>query len=77
LKSELQIKEEEVSSLKAQIREIQVRVRREQLLMTSAWHDQQKRDIRENILSQHQRLAPTSWLGVQRRVFSAQLGVRH
>jgi hypothetical protein len=29
------------------------------------------------VISQHQRIAPTSWLGVQRRVFSAQLGVRH
>ncbi|KAF9352835.1 hypothetical protein BGX34_011940 [Mortierella sp. NVP85] len=77
LKSELHIKEEEATALKRQLREMEIRVRREQLLMTSAWHDQQKRDIRENILSQHQKLAPTSWLGVQRRVFSAQLGVRH
>ncbi|KAF9956540.1 hypothetical protein BGZ65_002621 [Modicella reniformis] len=77
LQSELHMKEGEVDTLKRQIYETRVRVRREQLLMTSAWHDQQKRDIRENILSQHQRLAPTSWLGVQRRVFNSQLGIRH
>lgn len=59
------------------MREMEIQVRREQQLMTSAWHDQLRKGIRENVISQHQRIAPTSWLGVQRRVFSAQLGVRH
>ncbi|KAG0216647.1 hypothetical protein BGX33_012402 [Mortierella sp. NVP41] len=77
LQSELATKEEEVESLKRQMREMEIQVRREQQLMTSAWHDQLKRGVRDNVLSQHQRIAPTSWLGVQRRVFSAQLGVRH
>ncbi|KAG0275271.1 hypothetical protein BGZ95_008969 [Linnemannia exigua] len=77
LQSELATKEEEVESLKRQMREMEIQVRREQQLMTSAWHDQLRKGIRENVLSQHQRIAPTSWLGVQRRVFSAQLGVRH
>ncbi|KFH66906.1 hypothetical protein MVEG_07431 [Podila verticillata NRRL 6337] len=77
LQTELATKEEEVESLKRQMREMQIQVRREQALMTSAWHDQLKKGLRENVLSQHQRLAPTSWLGVQRRVFSSQLGVRN
>ncbi|KAF9902475.1 hypothetical protein EC991_004851 [Linnemannia zychae] len=77
LQSELATKEEEVESLRRQMREMEIQVRREQQLMTSAWHDQLRKGIRENVLSQHQRVAPTSWLGVQRRVFSAQLGVRH
>ncbi|KAF9965329.1 hypothetical protein BGZ70_005042 [Mortierella alpina] len=77
LKSELATKEEEVESLKRQMREMEIQVRREQQLMTSAWHDQIKKGLRDNVLSQHQRAAPTSWLGVQRRVFSSQLGVRH
>ncbi|KAG0367622.1 HOOK-domain-containing protein [Gamsiella multidivaricata] len=77
LKSELLTKEEEVESLKRQMREMQIQVRREQQLMTSAWHDHLKKGLRDNILSQHQRNAPTSWLGVQRHVFSSQLGVRH
>ncbi|KAF9430536.1 hypothetical protein BGZ94_006331 [Podila epigama] len=76
LQSELATKEEEVESLKRQMREMQIQVRREQALMTSAWHDQLKRGLRENVLTQHQRLAPTSWLGVQRQVFNSQLGVR-
>lgn len=59
------------------MRDMQIQVRREQALMTSAWHDQLKKGLRENVLTQHQRLAPTSWLGVQRRVFSSQLGVRN
>ncbi|KAG0326804.1 hypothetical protein BG004_002901 [Podila humilis] len=77
LQTELATKEEEVESLKRQMREMQIQVRREQALMTSAWHDQLKKGLRENVLTQHQRLAPTSWLGVQRRVFSSQLGVRN
>ncbi|KAF9154258.1 hypothetical protein BG015_001441 [Linnemannia schmuckeri] len=77
LQTELATKEEEVESLKRQMREMEIQVRREQQLMTSAWHDQLRKGIRENVISQHQRVAPTSWLGVQRRVFSAQLGVRH
>ncbi|KAI1315164.1 hypothetical protein EDD11_001221 [Mortierella claussenii] len=77
LKSELTSKEEEVESLKRQMREMQIQARREQQLMTSAWHDQQKKGLRDNILTQHQRHAPTSWLGVQRSVFNSQLGVRH
>ncbi|KAF9919768.1 hypothetical protein FBU30_010552 [Linnemannia zychae] len=77
LQSELASKEEEVETLKRQMREMEIQVRREQQLMTSAWHDQLRKGVRENVLSQHQRIAPTSWLAVQRRVFSAQLGVRH
>ncbi|OAQ24519.1 hypothetical protein K457DRAFT_81873, partial [Linnemannia elongata AG-77] len=77
LQTELATKEEEVESLKRQMREMEIQVRREQQLMTSAWHDQLRKGIRDNVISQHQRIAPTSWLGVQRRVFSAQLGVRH
>ncbi|KAG0326064.1 hypothetical protein BGZ99_010203 [Dissophora globulifera] len=77
LKSELMTKEEELESLKLQMREMQIQVRREQQLMTSAWHDQLNKGVRETILSQHQRVAPTSWLGVQRRVFNSQLGFRH
>ncbi|KAF9113589.1 hypothetical protein BGX27_001237 [Mortierella sp. AM989] len=77
LKSELTSKEDEVESLKRQMRDMQIQARREQQLMTSAWHDQLSKGLRENILTQHQRFAPSSWLGVQRRVFSAQLGARH
>ncbi|KAF9208492.1 hypothetical protein BGZ49_008677 [Haplosporangium sp. Z 27] len=77
LKNELTSKEEEVDSLKRQIRDMQIQVRREQQLMTSAWHDQLSKGLRENILTHHQRIAPTSWLGLQRRVFNSQLGVRH
>ncbi|KAF8921738.1 hypothetical protein BGZ58_003938, partial [Dissophora ornata] len=73
LKSELMTKEEEVESLKRQMREMQIQVRREQQLMTSAWHDQRNKGLQDNILSQHKRAAPTSWLGVQRRVFNSQL----
>ncbi|KAF9153589.1 hypothetical protein BGX20_004872, partial [Mortierella sp. AD010] len=57
-------------------RDMQIQNRREQQLMTSAWHDQLSRGLRENILTQHQKIAPTSWLGVQRSVFNSQLGVR-
>ncbi|KAF9437139.1 hypothetical protein BGZ76_001849 [Entomortierella beljakovae] len=77
LKSELTSKEEEVEILKRQMRDMQTQVRREQQLISSAWHDSLAKGVRENILTQHQRVAPTSWLGIQRRVFSNQLGVRH
>ncbi|KAF9586578.1 hypothetical protein BGW38_001823 [Lunasporangiospora selenospora] len=76
LKVELAAREGEVESLKKTLRETQYQTRREQQLLSSAWNDQIKRGLRENVISQHQRLAPTSWLGVQRRVFNAQLGVR-
>ncbi|GJJ78666.1 hypothetical protein EMPS_11025 [Entomortierella parvispora] len=76
LKSELASKEEEVESLKRQLRDMQVQVRREQQLISSAWHDQLNKGLRENVMTQHRRAAPTSWLGVQRHVFSQQLGVR-
>ncbi|KAF9898212.1 hypothetical protein BX616_004335 [Lobosporangium transversale] len=77
LKSELAAKEEEVESLKRQMLEMQKQSRREQLLMTSAWHDQQKKSLRDNILTYHRKVAPTSWLGKQRNVFNSQLGTRH
>lgn len=76
LKSELASKEEEVELLKRQMRDMQAQVRREQQLISSAWHEQLSKGLRENVLTQHRRVAPTSWLGVQRNVFSQQLGVR-
>ncbi|KAG0228858.1 hypothetical protein BGW41_003253 [Actinomortierella wolfii] len=76
LQSELDSKNEEIKRLKIQMQEKLIQWRREQQLMVSAWHDQLKKGLRENVLAQHQRMAPTSWLGVQRKVFSSQLGVR-
>ncbi|KAF9213864.1 hypothetical protein BGZ59_004732 [Podila verticillata] len=73
---ELISRDEEVESLKREMRMVQEQGRREQRMIASAWHDNLKRGLREAILSQHQRLAPTSWLGVQRRVFASQLGSR-
>ncbi|KAG0262173.1 hypothetical protein DFQ27_002507 [Actinomortierella ambigua] len=76
LQSELAMKQEENKRLKIQMEEKRIQWRREQQLMVSAWHDQLKKGLRENVLAQHQRMAPTSWLGVQRKAFSSQLGVR-
>jgi len=76
LRSELASREEELESLKRQLRDMQVQVRREQQLISSAWYDQLHKGLRENVMTQHRRVAPTSWLGVQRNVFSQQLGVR-
>ncbi|KAG0056144.1 hypothetical protein BGZ83_006239 [Gryganskiella cystojenkinii] len=76
LQSELASKDEELETVKRQMREIQIQNRREQQLISSAWHDQMKKGLRENVLTQHRRVAPTSWLGVQRHVFNQQLGVR-
>ncbi|KAG0096565.1 hypothetical protein BGZ93_004326 [Podila epicladia] len=73
---ELISRDEEIESLKREMRTVQEQGRREQRMIASAWHDHLKRGLREAILSQHQRLAPTSWLGVQRRVFASQLGSR-
>ncbi|KAG0360150.1 hypothetical protein BG005_011381 [Podila minutissima] len=73
---ELISRDEEIESLKREMRTVQEQGRREQRMIASAWHDHLKRGLREAILSQHQRLAPTSWLGVQRRVFVSQLGSR-
>ncbi|KAF9970893.1 hypothetical protein BGZ73_006260 [Actinomortierella ambigua] len=76
LQSDLAIKKEENKRLKKLLEEKEIQWRREQQLMASAWHDQLNKGLRENVLSQHQRMAPTSWLGVQRKVFNSQLGVR-
>ncbi|KAF9177237.1 hypothetical protein BGZ51_006936 [Haplosporangium sp. Z 767] len=77
LKTELATKEDEVSSLKRQMSEMEARVDQEQRLITSAWHGLRNKGLRNSVLSQHQRMVPTSWLGVQRGIFNSQLGVRH
>ncbi|KAG0249565.1 hypothetical protein BG011_009131 [Mortierella polycephala] len=77
LKTELATREDEVSSLKHQMNEMKTRVEQEQRLVTSAWHGLRNKGLRDSVLSQSQRMAPTSWLGVQRNVFRSQLGARH
>ncbi|KAG2190096.1 hypothetical protein INT46_005088 [Mucor plumbeus] len=70
LKTEVEMRNEEIEKYKRQLHETRSQNRREQQLMISAWYDMSRRTNKDVV---NNKASPISWLGQQRRTLDNQL----